>query len=75
MELLEKDLKAVKAQKLEELRLQKETIRAEADTVMEGIRGQLEDQEEVTKTENAKLRDELYELQPFTFLSEARYRD
>jgi len=75
MEELEKDLRNEKQIKLEEVKLQKEAIRAEAETVMEGIRAQLEDQEAVTKTENAKQRDELYELQPFTFLSEARYRE
>ena len=75
MEDLEKDLRNEKQIKLEELKLQKEAIRAEVDLIMEGIRNQLEDQEAVTKTENAKLRDELYELQPFTFLSEARYRE
>jgi len=75
MELLEKDLKAEKNQKIAELQMQKETIRAESDLVMEGIRNQLEDQEAATKTENARMRDELYELQPFTFLSEGRYRE
>ena len=75
MELLEKDLKAEKNQKIEELHMQKETIRAESELVMEGIRNQLEDQEAATKTENARMRDELYELQPFTFLSEGRYRE
>jgi len=75
MEELEKDLRNEKQIKLEEVKLQKEAIRAEAEIVMEGIRAQLEDQEAVTKTENAKQRDELYELQPFTFLSEARYRE
>ncbi len=75
MELLEKDLKAEKNQKVEELQLQKEAIRAESELVMEGIRNQLEDQEAATKTENARMRDELYELQPFTFLSEGRYRE
>jgi DNA-directed RNA polymerase subunit beta' len=75
MELLENDLKAEKNQKVEELKMQKETIRAESELVMEGIRNQLEDQEAATKTENARMRDELYELQPFTFLSEGRYRE
>lgn len=42
-----------------------------SELVMEGIRNQLEDQEAATKTENARMRDELYELQPFTF-SEGR---
>lgn len=75
MEDLEKDLKAEKNQKVEELKEEKATIRAESEVVMEGIRGQLEDQEAATKTDNARQRDELYELQPFTFLSETRYRE
>ncbi len=41
---------------------------------MEGIRNQLEEQKPL-QDRVAKLRDELYELQPFTFLSEARYRE
>ncbi len=75
MEDLEKDLKGERLQKLEAIKIQKETIRAEAEIVMDGIRGQLDDQEAATKTENAKQRDELYELQPFTFLSESHYRE
>ncbi len=42
---------------------------------MEGLRNELEDQAEETQTESANLRDELYELEPFTFLSESRYRE
>ena len=75
MEVLEKDLKAEKDLKHDSLKMEKETIRAEAEEVMNGLRAQLEDQEAITKTENAKSRDELYELQPFTFLSESRYRE
>ena len=75
MEDLEKDLKGERLQKLGAIKIQKETIRAEAEIVMDGIRGQLDDQEAATKTENAKQRDELYELQPFTFLSESHYRE
>ncbi len=42
---------------------------------MEKLRNELEDQAEETETESARLREELYELEPFTFLSEARYRE
>ncbi len=72
---LESDLKAQRERELEHFKMQKEALRAEADLKMEGLRGELEDQAEETQTESAALRDELYELEPFTFLSEARYRD
>jgi DNA-directed RNA polymerase subunit beta' len=72
---LESDLKDQREREIEHLKLQKETIRAEAELKMEELRGKLEDQAEETQTESARLRDELYELEPFTFLSEARFRD
>ncbi len=75
MEDLEKDLKSERDQAIEQLRLEKDTIRAEYEEKMDAIRAQIEDQEEITKTENAKQRDVLDELQPFTFLSEAHYRE
>jgi DNA-directed RNA polymerase subunit beta' len=72
---LESDLKDQRDREIEHLKMHKETLRAEAEQKMEELRGELEDQAEETQTESAKLRDELYELEPFTFLSEARYRD
>ncbi len=60
---------------IEKLNLKKEEIRAEYDLRMESLRNELDDQAEESQTESANLRDELYELEPFTFLSEARYRD
>jgi len=75
MEDVEKDLKAARDQSIEQLKIEKETLRAEYELKLEAIRGQLEDQEEITKTANAKQRDVLYELQPFTFLSETHYRE
>jgi len=75
MEILEADLKKERAEKTEQHKIQKEEIRAKAESVMEDLRGQLDDPDAVAKTQNAQHRDELYELQPFTFLSEAHYRD
>jgi len=75
MEVLERDIKAEKTLKLEKLKLQKDQIKAEAEVKMDGFRSQLDDQAAITQSENAKLRDELYELQPFTFLSEVHYRE
>jgi len=75
MEVLEADLKKERADKSELLKLQKDEIRAKAELVMEDLRKQVESPEAATKSQNAQQRDELYELQPFTFLSEVRYRE
>ena len=72
---LESDLQMQRDREIEHLNLQKDTIRAEADIQMEQLRNELEDKTEETQTESARLRDELYELEPFTFLSESRYRE
>lgn len=72
---LEKDLKIELNRQLEGLKIQKDEIKAKTDLTMEDIRGQLDVDNGATKTENARQRDELYELQPFTFLSEVHYRD
>jgi len=75
IEDLESDLRIMHEQAQEKFNLQKESIKAEADLRMEELRVELEDQAEETKTESSRLRDELYDLEPFTFLSEARYRE
>ena len=72
---LEKDVKAERTEKVQALTHEKEAIKAEADLAMEELRSQLEDRDEATKNENSKLQDELNELKPFTFLSEAHYRE
>ncbi len=50
-------------------------IKAEANEQMEALRNQLEDQSTESHSQNSRLRDELLELSPFTFLSESRYRE
>ena len=72
---LESELKDQKQRELEHLRMDIEKVRAEADTGMEELRNQLDDQSVTVRDENSRLRDELLELRPFTFMSETRYRE
>src|ERR1700690_1061876 len=50
-------------------------FKAEADEKMNDLRSQLEDQTSTSHDANARQRDELLELRPFTFLGEIRYRE
>ncbi len=75
MDDMESDLKDQRDREIEHLLLKKEEIKASSDLKMEDLRNELIDQAEESQTESSRLRDELYELEPFTFLSEARYRD
>jgi DNA-directed RNA polymerase subunit beta' len=75
MEGLEKELKNERAQKLDAIKSELEKIKAESDLEIQAIHNEMNDYDAASKSENAKLRDELFELQPFTFLSEARYRE
>jgi len=75
LEAVENELKDQKARELEHIKLDIETIRAEAADQMEGLRNQLEDQASTNKDQSSHTREELMELRPFTFLSETRYRE
>ena len=75
MEIIERDLKAERDLKLETLKMQKETIKAEGEEKMNQLRTQLDDEYEKTQTSNAKQRDELQELAPLKFVSETHYRE
>ena len=75
LEELENELKDQKAREIDELKNESTRIKAEADEEMETLRGQLEDQSEASQNQNSRVRDELLELRPFTFLSEIRYRE
>ncbi|MFZ5807922.1 MAG: DNA-directed RNA polymerase subunit beta' [Chloroflexota bacterium] len=75
LEELESELKEQKQIELDRIKAEIERKRAEADLSMEGLRGQLEDQAGVTRDENSRMRDELMELRPLTFMGEARYRE
>ncbi|MBM3180002.1 MAG: DNA-directed RNA polymerase subunit beta' [Chloroflexi bacterium] len=75
LEILENELNDKKQRELEELKTQTAAIKAQADQEMEALRSELETQTSVSSNQSSRLRDELLELRPFTFLSEIRYRE
>jgi DNA-directed RNA polymerase subunit beta' len=75
LEGLENQLREHKERELEEIKMEIARVRAEAEEQMEALRRQLEDQNFASQNQNARLRDELLELRPLTFLSESRYRE
>jgi DNA-directed RNA polymerase subunit beta' len=75
LEELESGKKAQKQLDIDKVNRESETLRAEADLEMEGLRNQLDDQSSAARGENTRLRDELLELRPLTFMGESRYRE
>ena len=75
LEELESELNEQKQRDLENINLDIEKLRAEADLDMEDLRNQLEDQAMATRDENARLRDEILELRPLTFMGETHFRE
>ena len=75
LEDLESELKEQRQRELEHVDLDIEKLRSEADLGMEDLRNQLEDQALAARDENSRLRDELLELRPLTFMGETRYRE
>ena len=75
IEVLENELKDKKQHELEALKTQSATFKAQADQEMEALRGELENDSTASSNNSSRLRDELLELRPFTFLSEIRYRE
>src|SRR3990172_6974812 len=75
LEELETELKDQKKHELEHVRMETERIRATADLDMESLRDQLDDQATASRDENTRMRDELLELRPLTFMGESRYRE
>ncbi|GAP40844.1 DNA-directed RNA polymerase, beta' subunit, predominant form [Flexilinea flocculi] len=75
LETIESDFKGQLQRDIERLDMDKQQVRAEAEEQMEALRNQLADQSTESQSQNSKLRDELQDLQPFTFLSESSYRE
>jgi DNA-directed RNA polymerase subunit beta' len=75
LEELENETRERLQRDIEQIGMQLSRIRAEAEEAMEALRNQLEDQSFVSQGQNSRIRDELQELRPFTFLSESRYRE
>jgi DNA-directed RNA polymerase subunit beta' len=72
---LEGGLKEQRQVELDLVDVELESLRAQADLDMEQLRNQLEDEAIVSRDENTRLRDELLELRPLTFMGESRYRE
>src|SRR5512141_1356442 len=75
IETVENELKDQRAKELEELKMEAGRVKADADMKMEALRSQLEDQTVASSNQSSRMRDELFELRPFTFISEIRYRE
>ncbi len=75
LEELESELKEQRQREIEHVDLDIGKLRSEADLGMEDLRNQLEDQALAARDENSRLRDELLELRPLTFMGETRYRE
>ena len=75
LEAIENELKDEKLRVLEDVKMEGAKFKAEADEQMTALRSKLEDQTSTSHDANARQRDELLELRPFTFLGEIRYRE
>ncbi len=75
LEELENQTRDQISREIEVIKLEIEQVKAQADLEMESLRNNLEDQSVVSQNQNSRLRDELQDLKPFTFLSETRYRE
>jgi DNA-directed RNA polymerase subunit beta' len=75
LEELESEHKDQKERDLEHLKMDMEQYKASADLTMESFRNELDDQSTVARDETSRMRDELLELRPLTFMGETRYRD
>jgi DNA-directed RNA polymerase subunit beta' len=72
---IEDEFKQDLEREIAELDMAIEKARAESDLKIQGLNNQMEDYKEAAHGKSTQLREELYDLQPFTFLSESRYRE
>jgi len=75
LEDLENDLNEEKQRDIEHIEIETEKISAATDLQMEDLRNQLEDQSAAAREEHTRMRDELLELRPMTFMGESRFRE
>jgi DNA-directed RNA polymerase subunit beta' len=75
LEELETELKEQKQSEIEHIDLEIESLNAEADLILEGLQNDLEDQLGAIREDNKRLRDELLDLRPLTFMGETGYRE
>jgi DNA-directed RNA polymerase subunit beta' len=75
LEALEGGLKEQKQVEIDLVDQDLESLRAQADLDMEALRHQLEDEAAAARDQNTRLRDEILDLRPLTFMGESRYRE
>ncbi|MFL7894034.1 MAG: DNA-directed RNA polymerase subunit beta' [Anaerolineales bacterium] len=75
LEELEGGLQEQKQAELDQVSVNLESLRAQADLEMEELRNKLEDEAVAARDQNSRMRDELLELRPLTFMGEVRYRE
>ena len=75
LEELEGGLKEQKQVELDLVDQDLESLRAQADLDLETLHNQLEDEAEAARDQNSRLRDEILDLRPLTFMGESRYRE
>jgi DNA-directed RNA polymerase subunit beta' len=75
LEELESGLKEQKQVEIDLVDQDLLSLRAQADLDMEALRNQLEDEAASARDQNTRLRDEILELRPLTFMGESRYRE
>ncbi len=75
LEEIEKQLREEQQTRMAEMDSQIAQVRAEAEEKIAALRAEQKEQAESGRSEAARLRDELLDLRPLTFMSEARYRE
>ena len=75
LEQIEAELQQARAAEIERLNAQIQQTKAEAAEQIDALTAELEEQAASSRSEQAHLRDELQDLRPLTFMSEARYRE
>ena len=75
LEDLEREIADQKQRDIEHVSLEMERSRSEADLTMEDLRNELEEESSNARDENSRMRDELLELRPLTFMGETRFRE
>ncbi len=75
LEDIEKDLKDQRQRELEHIKLDMARLRAETEQRLGEMRDDLEGEIAASRSEYRRLRDELIDLQPLTYMGELRYRE
>ncbi|MEN8171291.1 MAG: DNA-directed RNA polymerase subunit beta', partial [Chloroflexota bacterium] len=75
LEDLEGELKEQRQRELEHIKLDIARLRAETEQHLNEKRSKIEDDAQASQSEYKRLRNELLDLQPLTFMGELRYRE